>query len=304
MAIPMALAGTSTTDTRLRIVSPWLPLAVLPVAVALLGAAWPPWVLMWSLAVSIYAGFKWLTFAICAEARRASTTRKIGYLLLWPGMDAKAFFAPNGNVPHPAANEWLWSILKTLFGLFILFAVTPLADVYGQLLAGWAGMIGIIFVLHFGLFHLLSVVWRHAGVAAEPIMNSPIMASSLTDFWGRRWNLAFRDLAHDYVFRPLGRRWGIAGATLIVFVASGIVHDVVMSIPAGDGLGLPTLYFCIQGLGLLVERSELGKRIGLGHGFVGRLFCALVTVALLGALFHRPFVRQVIIPTLTAIGAL
>jgi hypothetical protein len=97
---------------------------------------------------------------------------------------------------------------------------------------------------------------------------------------------------------------GIAGATLVVFLASGVIHDLVMSIPAEGGYGLPTLYFCIQGFGLLVERSEIGKRIGLGQGTIGRLFGAAVTVLPMGLLFHPPFVYRVIVPTLTAIGAM
>ncbi|HUG93724.1 MAG TPA: MBOAT family protein [Planctomycetaceae bacterium] len=165
-------------------------------------------------------------------------------------------------------------------------------------------MAGIVFVLHFGLFHLLSLSWRRAGINAPPIMNAPVCSSSLAEFWGRRWNLAFRDVAYSYVFRPVLPRLGGRGASMAVFLASGFVHDLVISIPAQAGWGLPTLYFAIQGVGTLAERTRLGRRLGLGRGAVGWLFCAVVTLAPLGLLFHRPFLERVVLPMLEAIGIL
>jgi hypothetical protein len=300
----MATALQTTTDLRVRNAFAWLPLLVLPTAAALVAADGPAWILMWALAISIYAGFKWLTFVDCAEAGRASVGRSIGYLVFWPGMNARQFLAGQRNIPPPAASEWLSSVAKAPFGLILIYGIAPAAATQGPLFAGWIGMIGLVFVLHFGVFHLLSVAWRQAGIAAEPVMNNPLMAASLTDFWGRRWNIAFRDLAHDYVFRPVSKPWGLAAAALAAFLVSGLIHDVVMSIPAGGGFGRPTLYFCIQGVGLVLERSKLGKRLGLGQGFAGRLFCAIVTIAPVGLLFHPPFVNEVIIPALNAMRAL
>ena len=90
---------------------------------------------------------------------------------------------------------------------------------------------------------------------------------------------------------------------MAVFLVSGIVHDAVISIPAQGGFGLPTLYFTIQGVGVLFERSRLGKRIGTRQGMTGRLFCATVTLGPVFLLFHRPFVERVIVPMFVAIGS-
>jgi D-alanyl-lipoteichoic acid acyltransferase DltB (MBOAT superfamily) len=165
-------------------------------------------------------------------------------------------------------------------------------------------MAGVAFTLHFGVFHLLSVFWQRASINAPQIMNAPILASSLSDFWGRRWNLAFRDVSHIYVFRPTARRFGVTAGTMAAFLVSGIVHDLVISVGAGSGFGLPTLYFVVQGVGVLVERSRLGKNIGIGKPVSGRLYCALFVLAPLGLLFHRGFVEQIIVPMLTTIGTI
>jgi hypothetical protein len=279
----------------------WLPLLGLPMAVAVLGTAWPSWVIMWALAFSVYAGLKWLTYCDCATASESTLGRSLAYLALWPGMDASSFFDSLNPVERPRLSEWSFATGKLVFGAILIVVAVQMVNDY-PIVAGWVGMTGIAFSLHFGLFHVLSVTWRRAGIDAKPIMNNPILASSVSNYWGKRWNLAFRDLAHTYVFRPNVGKFGIAGATLAVFLVSGLVHDFVISVPARAGFGLPTLYFLIQAVGLLFERTRMGKRIGTGKGLVGRLFCAAVVLGPILLLLHRPFVERVVVPMLTAIG--
>ena len=298
----MASVAESPTATRTKLTA-WLPLVVLPVVVSLFAIEWPAWLFMWTLTLSIYAGLKWLSFADSIEATVSTVGRSLAYLLLWPGMDAKSFFASRHKVEQPLLREWILAVTKMALGIFLIVVAVPFVK-HDRMVAGWIGMTGIAFTLHFGLFHLLSVVWRRANCDATPVMNAPLLATSLSDFWSRRWNLAFRDLAHTYVFRRFIGRLGIAGATLAVFVVSGVVHDVAISGPAGGGYGLPTLYFVIQGVGVLFERSRLGKRIGTRKGVIGRLFCAVVILGPVGLLFHAPFVERVVVPMLTVIGSI
>ena len=298
----VAVAETKISARWPRLAA-WLPLVILPFAVMLFASGWPSWVFMWTLAFSIYAGLKWLSFADCIAASASTAASSLGYLLLWPGLDAKSFFASSQAVERPSSPEWILAAAKAAFGVGMVVVAVLLVD-HQRMIAGWMGMAGFVFTLHFGLFHVLSVVWRRAGIDAPPIMDAPILASSLSDFWGKRWNLAFRDLAHTCVFRPFVGRLGIAGATMTVFVVSGVVHDAVISIPAGGGFGLPTLYFVIQGVGVLFERSRLGKRVGAKKGVIGRLFCAAITLGPIFLLFHQPFVERVVVPMLTDIESM
>ncbi|MBW8886093.1 MAG: hypothetical protein JF612_15260, partial [Planctomycetia bacterium] len=239
-----------------RHLAAFLPLMALPMLAAGLSQAMPAWVQMWAVAISVYAGFKWATFALCPAARHASVARSLGYLLLWTGMDADAFFASRQPVSWPRWTELAWASVQTALGLWLLGWLAPRL-ISRPLVSGWVAMTGIVSVLHFGVSHFASLAWRSRGVHAVHIMDKPVLARSLADFWGRRWNLAFRDLMHQFIFRPLAPQVGSARATLVVFFFSGVIHDAVISFVARGGYGSPTIYFLIQGLALLFERSRV-----------------------------------------------
>ncbi len=89
-----------------------------------------------------------------------------------------------------------------------------------------------------------------------------------------------------------------------MFVVSGLMHDLVISVPARGGYGLPTAYFVLQGLGVLIERSFFGKQFGLRGGVRGWLFMVVITAGPAFFLFHPPFVLRVIIPFMKWLHAL
>lgn len=280
----------------------WLPMGLLPAAAVAVSWNWPAWGRMWALAFAIFAAFKWLTFAESRAARKANWSEAASYLFFWIGMDAEQFFSPSPTGAVPRRSEWLWSVGQLVVGAWLLVAVAPWLVESRPYVAGWTAMTGVVSILHFGLAHLLSLVWRSNGYSARPIMEKPALARSLSDFWGRRWNLAFRDVMHGFVFRPLAPIVGGVWGTVAVFVVSGVIHDAVISYTAGGGWGLPTLYFLIQAAALFVERSRIGRRMGLGRGVMGWLFGVAVVVGPAGLLFHGPFVRNVVVPMIEMIG--
>lgn len=274
----------------------WLPLAILPAITLPFRSNLAPWVFMWLLAVAVFAGCKWQTWWEVRAQLQPGWKRSAGYLLLWPGMDAREFLARGIEIPGVAPREWFSALLKTIAGAVLFWSAARFLSLAHPLLAGWLGMLGIVLVLHFGLFDLVSCAWRAAGVLATPIMRQPVKSQSLGEFWGKRWNLGFRKLSHSLVFRPLKNRFGAAIATLCAFLASGLIHDFVISVPARAGYGMPTAYFLIQGCGVLAERSTAGEKLGLGRGARGWLWMAFVTAAPLFILFHPWFVLRVIVP--------
>jgi hypothetical protein len=287
----------------------WLPLLAFPPAIILLRNHMPAWVFMWTLSFAIFLGLKWQTWWQVRDHVPHSAWRSLAYLAAWPGMDAQTFLDSRQAVPSPQLREWLWAAAKTSFGILLLWVIArrvPVTQalIHGPLVQGWIGLFGLIFLLHFGSFHLIALFWQACGVAAQPIMSKPILSKTLSEFWGKRWNLGFRQLAYDLIFRPLHKRIGVAAASLLVFLASGVIHDLVISLPARGGYGLPTAYFIFQGLGVTLERSGFGRQLGLQKGLVGWLFMFAIAAGPAFWLFHPPFVLRVIIPFMFAIRAL
>lgn len=282
----------------------WIAIAVLPLPVLICRNLLPAWAFMWVLCFAIFLSLKWLTWWR-ARARVAHTAyRSVAYLLAWPGMDASTFLDASQRVAPPLPVTWLRAALRTALGGIFLWVVPRTLEPSEPLLRGWLGMVGLILLLHFGTFEILTLLWQSRGVNARPIMSAPLRSSSLGEFWGRRWNLGFRQLAHELIFRRLNRSFGATTASLFVFLVSGLIHDLVISMPARAGYGLPTIYFMLQGTGVTIEHSRFGSQLGLGHGWRGWLYMAGFIVGPVFWLFHPPFISRVILPFMQAIRAL
>jgi alginate O-acetyltransferase complex protein AlgI len=202
--------------------------------------------------------------------------RVVPYLVFWPGMDPRPFEAER----RPArANLAPTALLKMALGASLLFVEAPL------LIRSWLIILGSLLILHMGAFDLLTHFWRRVGVDVERICPDPWLSKSLSEFWGARWNMAFHAFVRDRIYRPLGRG---PAAVAVVFVFSGIMHELVISLPAGGGWGLPTLYFAIHGVLVLLER-----RGWLRTNRITTLVFVLLPAPLL---FHAPFLEAVIFP--------
>jgi predicted DCC family thiol-disulfide oxidoreductase YuxK len=273
-----------------RTIWDWLPAGCGLGFALTMGGILPSWAWMWSLAATLFFGFKWITWIRARrDGLRMSIRRSLGYWLLWPGMSPSTFACSEYNA-RPL--EWIFAGAKTALGAVLIWGVARRLPADQSLLVGWVGWIGLAFLLHFGVMHLLALTWR-----VPPIMRAPILAISLRDFWSSRWNTAFRDLAQVLWFTPLRRRYGAGAATFGVFLMSGALHELVISVPARAGFGLPTLYFALQGLGMLLERRWARNTI------CRRLMTWVIVVGPAFWLFHPPFIERVVVPFLRVIGA-
>jgi hypothetical protein len=298
----MRNASANRRDLTRNVIA-WLPLAVLPAAAYFVTAPRvAAWQLMWLISAAIYFSFKWLAWHN-AQLPVESVAQKAAWWVGWMGMDP-ARFLDDGPVAERRPNlaEWRYAARNIFVGAALFVGGSYFIADGWSYVGGWCGMFGVVLLLHFGVFHVISCAWRAAGVNALPIMNRPLTSVSLGEFWGRRWNRAFRDAGYAALFQPAAKRWGVTTATIAVFLFSGVIHEAGISVPASGGYGLPTFYFALQVAMLLAESSAWGKRKGLGRGWRGRAFTMLVVFGPLPLLFHPPFVYNVIVPMIRVLG--
>jgi alginate O-acetyltransferase complex protein AlgI len=281
--------------------------ALLPLALALLtvGAALgtASWVRMAWVTTSLFWLAKALVLASSPGARPAPG-RLLAYVLLWPGMETRAFFDVGRRARAPRAGEWAEVAFTLACGAGLLAWAVSHVDRRDPTLVAVVGLAGLALLVLFGVLGASSLCLRKVGVEAMPILRAPWLAASVSDLWGRRWNRAFHEMARVVVLAPLRGRVPRWAAVALVFLLSGLAHELIVSWPAGGGTGGPTGYFLIQAIGLFVERSALGAHAGLRGGWGGRAALCVFTLAPLPLLFHGPFVRQVLVPFLRMLGSL
>ena len=121
----------------------------------------------------------------------------------------------------------------------------------------------------------------------EPFRN-PLGSRSLTEFWGRRWNAGYSEMIAVTVHRPVRQHAGATAALLASFLASGVLHEIAISLPVRAGFGLPTLYFLLHGVLVGVERKF--------PQVASRTWTMVWLIAPLPILFHPPFLRGIVWP--------
>jgi alginate O-acetyltransferase complex protein AlgI len=251
------------------------------------------WIVMWLLAGLLFVTGKAVVL-IRSWQRRGWQAGDLSFALFCPAFDLAAWRSPASHPPGLLRRGWVnLSAGMALTWLIARHLPTPFV-------ATWVCMVGFIVALHGGVFTLIAEYWQRQGRDVRPLMTCPIGAAALSDFWGRRWNTGFRDLMHSLVFKPMACRWSPGVATTMVFVLSGLLHELVITVPAGGGYGGPTVYFLLQALGVGIERGCPCRR----HGWVWRVRTLVVVLVPLPLLFPPVFVERVCLPFFTFLRAL
>jgi alginate O-acetyltransferase complex protein AlgI len=243
---------------------------------------------------------------------RLTAVQLLAFAAGWFGM-RPALFARLGSPALPGAGRLIWFGVKRLVAgaAFLLLAsliwtqAAPWLSTDGaRLLATVPGLVGLSLILHFGIFNILAGLWRLAGVDCRQLFRAPLLSTSLGEFWGRRWNLAFSEMTALAIYRPLAEVTGRRVATAAAFVCSGFLHELAISVPVLAGYGLPSLYFVLHGALVLAERGLERARCPINSvPWLGRLWVLAWLALPLPILFHPPFLRGVVWPLLGMEGS-
>lgn len=228
---------------------------------------------------------KSLVYAEWAGPRRLPLLHYVVFAFLWFGMDPGAF----GK--RRAGLEWKGDVL--------LGGVLAVA---GTLAAWWVAsmtwrpvllmFLPLSLAFHFGVLRMLKGALRAAGFPVRTLFPNFLETRGIGDFWSKRWNVGYSQMMQRLVGRPVQGRLGEGAGVMAVFVGSGMLHELAITLPVRSGYGGPTLYFALHGLLTLFER-KLGRPIG-------RIQALLAVTLPVGLLFPPAFREEVIARCLAA----
>ncbi len=165
--------------------------------------------------------------------------RRLALFLLWPGMRPRLFSRLRRR--RGGRRLVVEGCARVALGVALILLARAIDSIAVL-------VVGMSLVLHFGLFRIAAGLARLAGVNARPLFDNPLRSASLAQFWSKRWNRAFSEMTQIAVHRPLASRAGPGVATAAGFAFSGVLHELVITVPAGGGYGLPLLYFCLHAM--------------------------------------------------------
>jgi hypothetical protein len=228
---------------------------------------------------------QWLTYAIGWAGMRAQPFETLGQPALpnaWPMVRFGISRIVAGALLILLAH---WLVALQLDSSLTHYLVTPIL------------LVALSLILHFGLLSISAGMWRFSGVNTYYLFRQPANALSLTELWSKRWNIAFSEMTSVAIFRPLKNKTGAAVALMVSFIFSGLLHELALSLPVNSGYGLPTLYFVIQGLLVLIEKLLQSRSVlFLQNKAVARIWVFFWLIVPMPLLFHEQFIKQIVWP--------
>ncbi len=278
----------------------WTAVVAVVAGVERLNAREPPGVRMLAIIGALLYAMKGVV-AVEAAAQGApalTAGRWLGFAALWPGMRPGPFARVGASPQAGAGRLAAGGLARGAAGLALIASARMAWRGSGSpWLATVLLMPGLSLVVHFGAFDVLAGAWRRAGVDCKPLFRSPLRSTSLAEFWGRRWNLAFSEMTTLALYQPLVRRAGRRAALAASFLGSGLLHELAISLPVRAGYGLPLGYFALHGTLVMIEGrlAKAGRAVD-SQLWMGRAWTLGWVLTPLPILFHRPFLVGVIWP--------
>lgn len=178
----------------------------------------------------------------------------VAFIFVWPGVLLEGFQKRDSEPLSQTGERFLESWLTFISGIFLLL-ISSILGRGESILWNYVALFSLLMIIHLGLVEVLADGLRLVGFQPKSLFDRPFLASTLADFWGRRWNLAFVDMNKLFILSPLKGRLPNGVLVFAIFIVSGVLHELAISYPDGVSWGWPMVYFLIQGLGVLIERK-------------------------------------------------
>ena len=247
-------------------------------------------VLFVSMKIVVANEYRW------SQNRSLTWLQWILFALGWFGMNPGVFIRKDKNKRAQGIQLIRFGISRMIIGIglcvlaWLLFRTIDYFDwPFGVAVISLL-LVGLSLFLHFGILNVNSGLLNLAGYGAYALFRQPLRSLSLGEFWGRRWNLAFSEMASIAVFRPLKQVASERTARIAAFAFSGILHEFAISLPVHHGYGLPSLYFVLQAIGISLE-----KRVQFRSNTLRHIWVLSWLILPMPVLFHKWFLREIII---------
>jgi hypothetical protein len=227
-----------------------------------------------------------------AGMRRMTLAEWCAFGVFWFGMQPREFVSRARGRVGDNAKLLLHGLGFVVAGAATFLVAQRILAEGHERTAGIVLVAAFSMVMHFGVIPCLAVAFQSRGFNVAPQFRAPWRSQNLHEFWARRWNIGFSVMTVIAIYRPFGTALGRNGALLLGFLASGLFHEVACSVPVGAGYGLPTLYFALHGIAMLVERG-LERRGFKIRGIVGRVWVFAWVLLPVTLVFHMPFLRGI-----------
>lgn len=210
--------------------------------------------LMWRFIIGMYCGLGWM--------------RVIELWKLGPGLTAPqrvwrllAFYDARKGTSGPRVIDG--AAVVSFFAYTALMAAgVSFAVVLGRQYDGpvhWAmrwfgGVVGVYGFLDASAA-MLTAMHKSMGLYPPPLHDRPILATSVSEFWGSRWNLTVSAYFRAHLLWPMARRRHALVGAMLAFVASGVLHAYIVAVSVGGFMTLTMFAFFIAQIALvLIER--------------------------------------------------
>src|SRR5262249_46056996 len=125
------------------------------------------------------------------------------------GMQPRQFLVGQRTAPGAPIPTLRSIVANAVTGAVLLWLVPRLLPLETpSALRFWIALVGFCFLFLFARLDFAALIFRAMGFAVEKLWDCPIAATTLGDFWGRRWNRIVPGFLREVVFLPVSRRAG------------------------------------------------------------------------------------------------
>jgi hypothetical protein len=187
--------------------------------------------------------------------------------------------------PWPQVLRLFGGIIGITMALLAIRALSRLAPVRSSFALNHVVML-LTFVLAIeSLSRALCGLERLAGFDTTPIIRNAYLSRTVSEFW-QRYNYRIHDWFYRNVFQATGGRRAPARSVLLVFLVSGLLHEVMFTLATSRLTGYQFAFFTIQGPAALASGrlERLARRGGIA-GKIAAHGATILFVAITSVLF-------------------